>query len=122
VLASIAHAWVSTQQMITLGIGVVAHLASKEIHISKMVAKVIISALLPLPSDLALSLILLSDVADINECLVPNKCKGVCYNTPGSYRCTACPDKTQYDMTTMQCTRTRRQSLMLGEVQSPIHS
>uniref|UniRef100_A0A0D9W3E5 Protein kinase domain-containing protein n=1 Tax=Leersia perrieri TaxID=77586 RepID=A0A0D9W3E5_9ORYZ len=43
-------------------------------------------------------------------------CQGVCHNTPGSYVCTACPDRTQYDMTAMQCTRTRRQNLMLGIV------
>lgn len=79
--------------------------------------KGIITALLPLPFDLplSLSLILLSDAADINECLVPNKCKGVCHNTPGNYSCNDCPGKTQYDTTTIQCIPTRRQNLMLGK-------
>ncbi|XP_052150960.1 putative wall-associated receptor kinase-like 16 [Oryza glaberrima] len=57
-----------------------------------------------------------SPVADIDECLTPGKCKGVCQNTIGSHRCMACPDRTQYDTTTMQCTSTKRQNLILGTV------
>uniref|UniRef100_A0A0E0DC50 Protein kinase domain-containing protein n=1 Tax=Oryza meridionalis TaxID=40149 RepID=A0A0E0DC50_9ORYZ len=53
---------------------------------------------------------------DIDECLTPGKCKGVCQNTIGSHRCMACPDRTQYDTTTMQCTSTKRQNLILGTV------
>uniref|UniRef100_A0A0E0FID5 Protein kinase domain-containing protein n=1 Tax=Oryza nivara TaxID=4536 RepID=A0A0E0FID5_ORYNI len=53
---------------------------------------------------------------DIDECLTPGKCKGVCENTIGSHRCKACPNRTQYDTTTMQCTSTKRQNLILGIV------
>ncbi|VAH86271.1 unnamed protein product [Triticum turgidum subsp. durum] len=50
---------------------------------------------------------------DINECLQLNKCKGICYNTKGSFTCTECPRKTEYDPLKMQCTK-RQQPLLLG--------
>uniref|UniRef100_A0A0E0DC49 Protein kinase domain-containing protein n=1 Tax=Oryza meridionalis TaxID=40149 RepID=A0A0E0DC49_9ORYZ len=54
--------------------------------------------------------------SDIDECMTPGSCKGVCHNIVGSYRCMACPDRTQYDTTTMQCISTKRQNLILGIV------
>ncbi|KAL6843006.1 hypothetical protein ACP4OV_027319 [Aristida adscensionis] len=51
---------------------------------------------------------------DINECKTLGTCKGVCHNTIGSFYCTECPDKTQYDMIAMQCTPTKKQNLLLG--------
>uniref|UniRef100_A0A0D9ZIS2 Protein kinase domain-containing protein n=1 Tax=Oryza glumipatula TaxID=40148 RepID=A0A0D9ZIS2_9ORYZ len=53
---------------------------------------------------------------DIDECMIPGSCKGVCHNIVGSYHCMACPDRTQYDTTTMQCISTKRQNLILGIV------
>lgn len=54
-----------------------------------------------------------SGCQDINECLQPNKCKGFCHNTKGSFRCTRCPSKTKYDPLKMQCTKLN-QPLLLG--------
>ncbi|XP_045089925.1 wall-associated receptor kinase 5 [Aegilops tauschii subsp. strangulata] len=51
---------------------------------------------------------------DIDECLDPNKCKGVCHNTEGSFSCTECPRKTEYDPSKMKCTVTKQQHLLLG--------
>ncbi|TKW03606.1 hypothetical protein SEVIR_7G052300v4 [Setaria viridis] len=51
---------------------------------------------------------------DIDECLTPGICRGVCQNTVGGYYCTSCPDKTQYDTTIMHCTPIKRQNLLLG--------
>uniref|UniRef100_M8ASV7 Wall-associated receptor kinase 5 n=1 Tax=Aegilops tauschii TaxID=37682 RepID=M8ASV7_AEGTA len=52
-------------------------------------------------------------ISDINECLQPNKCKGICHNTKGSFSCTECPRKTEYDPLKMQCTK-RQQPLLLA--------
>ncbi|XP_073367475.1 wall-associated receptor kinase-like 17 [Aegilops tauschii subsp. strangulata] len=51
---------------------------------------------------------------DIDECLQPNKCKGICHNTNGSFSCTACPHKTEYDPLKMQCTKIKQEPLLLG--------
>ena len=51
---------------------------------------------------------------DINECLQPNNCKGICHNTKGSFSCTECPRKTEYDPIKMQCTKIKQQPLLLG--------
>ncbi|KAI5001288.1 hypothetical protein ZWY2020_025938 [Hordeum vulgare] len=55
-----------------------------------------------------------SGCQDIDECIQPNNCKGVCRNTAGSFFCTGCPRKTEYDPTKMQCTRRKQQTLLLG--------
>uniref|UniRef100_A0A8R7UCW9 Protein kinase domain-containing protein n=3 Tax=Triticum urartu TaxID=4572 RepID=A0A8R7UCW9_TRIUA len=55
-----------------------------------------------------------SGCRDINECLQPNSCKEICHNTEGSFNCTECPYKTQYDPFKMQCTRTKERTLLLG--------
>ncbi|TKW03620.1 hypothetical protein SEVIR_7G052800v4 [Setaria viridis] len=53
---------------------------------------------------------------DVDECeTTPGICSGLCHNTKGSYYCTPCPHKTQYDTVQMQCTQSKRQkSLLLG--------
>ncbi|XP_044447574.1 putative wall-associated receptor kinase-like 16 isoform X3 [Triticum aestivum] len=51
---------------------------------------------------------------DIDECKKQDICKGVCNNTIGTYYCTDCPGNTQYDTTTVQCTFTKKQNLLLG--------
>ncbi|XP_044985402.1 putative wall-associated receptor kinase-like 16 isoform X2 [Hordeum vulgare subsp. vulgare] len=55
-----------------------------------------------------------SGCRDINECLQPNSCKGICHNTKGSFSCTECPLKTEYDPIKMQCTKIKQQPLLLG--------
>ncbi|CAL5033095.1 unnamed protein product [Urochloa decumbens] len=58
-----------------------------------------------------------SGCQDIDECMItPGICKGVCHNTIGSYSCTSCLDKTQYDITIMRCTPIKRQNLVLGVI------
>ncbi|KAJ1274421.1 hypothetical protein BS78_05G060300 [Paspalum vaginatum] len=52
---------------------------------------------------------------DIDECLQQDICKGrVCSNIEGSFKCTECPRKTEYDPTNNQCTRTKQQVLLMG--------
>ncbi|PAN37452.1 hypothetical protein PAHAL_7G093800 [Panicum hallii] len=52
---------------------------------------------------------------DVNECIVhPNICNGTCHNIIGSYECTECPRKTEYDPVKMKCTSVKQQSLLLG--------
>uniref|UniRef100_A0A8R7UMH3 Protein kinase domain-containing protein n=1 Tax=Triticum urartu TaxID=4572 RepID=A0A8R7UMH3_TRIUA len=52
---------------------------------------------------------------DIDEC---NKtigiCEEVCNNIVGSYHCSKCPDKMEYDTTTRKCTSIKRQNIYLG--------
>ena len=55
-----------------------------------------------------------SGCRDIDECIQPNICKGICNNIEGSFFCTGCPRKTEYDPTKMQCTRRKQQTLLLG--------
>uniref|UniRef100_A0ACD5W4N6 Uncharacterized protein n=1 Tax=Avena sativa TaxID=4498 RepID=A0ACD5W4N6_AVESA len=55
-----------------------------------------------------------SGCRDINECLQPEKCKGICHNTNGSFSCTECPSKTEYDPLKMQCTKLKQQPLLSG--------
>lgn len=49
---------------------------------------------------------------DIDECLLPNNCNGICYNLEGSFRC--CPHATSFDPIGKQCTPDKRQNLLLG--------
>lgn len=52
---------------------------------------------------------------DIDECKnTRGICEEVCHNTVGSYYCSKCPDKMDYDSTTMQCTSTKRKNLFFG--------
>ncbi|XP_044951097.1 wall-associated receptor kinase-like 8 [Hordeum vulgare subsp. vulgare] len=51
---------------------------------------------------------------DIDECLAPNNCTGICLNTVGTFTCTDCPPKTEYDPTKRQCTPTKQQNLLIG--------
>uniref|UniRef100_A0A0D9ZIR6 Protein kinase domain-containing protein n=1 Tax=Oryza glumipatula TaxID=40148 RepID=A0A0D9ZIR6_9ORYZ len=107
VLASTAHACLWTQQTVTLVIVANVGLGFKETPMSKMVVKEFVAFSNSTGFQFS---------ENIDECLTPGKCKGVCQNTIGSHRCMACPDRTQYDTTTMQCTSTKRQNLILGTV------
>ncbi|VAH86270.1 unnamed protein product [Triticum turgidum subsp. durum] len=55
-----------------------------------------------------------SGYQDVDECREPNICKGICHNTEGSFNCTSCPRKTEYDAGKMRCTTTKQQTLILG--------
>ncbi|VAH70112.1 unnamed protein product [Triticum turgidum subsp. durum] len=63
--------------------------------------------------DLSTCLIRILLISDINECLLPSKCKGICRNMEGSFSCTECPRKTEYDPIKMLCTK-RQQPLLLA--------
>ncbi|RLM79674.1 Wall-associated receptor kinase 4 [Panicum miliaceum] len=57
----------------------------------------------------------LNCTADIDECLVPNSCNGICQNTPGSYKCTSCPHGKEFDSTKRRCAiSTKQRNLFLG--------
>ncbi|CAL4968315.1 unnamed protein product [Urochloa decumbens] len=53
---------------------------------------------------------------DIDGCLEPNDCKGVCHNTPAGYSCTRCPPGEVFEPTyTRKCVRpTKTHNLVLG--------
>ncbi|VAI52617.1 unnamed protein product [Triticum turgidum subsp. durum] len=52
---------------------------------------------------------------DIDECKnTRDICEEVCHNTTGSYYCSKCLDKMDYDSTTMQCTSTKRKNIFSG--------
>ena len=54
-------------------------------------------------------------IPDIDECKkTPGICKGICHNDIGSYHCMECPDKTEYDVTAMQCVSRKKQNLLIG--------
>lgn len=53
---------------------------------------------------------------DIDECLQPNICKGICHNIEGGFYCTTCPQNTEYDTTQMQCTATTQHILLSGVI------
>ncbi|XP_037408049.1 uncharacterized protein LOC119270179 isoform X2 [Triticum dicoccoides] len=40
---------------------------------------------------------------DTDECRQPDKCKGICQNTFGSYTCTSCPHGTDFNSATGKC-------------------
>ncbi|XP_047080367.1 wall-associated receptor kinase 4-like [Lolium rigidum] len=51
---------------------------------------------------------------DVDECLLPNSCAGICHNTIGGFYCSHCPHKTEYDAGKMKCSPTKQQNLLLG--------
>ncbi|CAO2200088.1 unnamed protein product [Urochloa humidicola] len=53
---------------------------------------------------------------DIDECKIPDSCRGVCQNVPGSYKCTPCPNKTQYDPVKSLCTPIKELNIVLPGV------
>ncbi|XP_062225340.1 wall-associated receptor kinase 1-like isoform X2 [Phragmites australis] len=53
---------------------------------------------------------------DVDECLQPKSCNGTCHNIIGSFQCTECPHKTEYDPVKMQCTSVKQGNLLLGVI------
>uniref|UniRef100_A0A0E0C1W8 Protein kinase domain-containing protein n=1 Tax=Oryza meridionalis TaxID=40149 RepID=A0A0E0C1W8_9ORYZ len=51
---------------------------------------------------------------DIDECLIPNDCKGMCHNQAGGYSCTRCPHGTSFDPAERKCTSTKQHNIVLG--------
>ncbi|KAJ1280063.1 hypothetical protein BS78_04G203800 [Paspalum vaginatum] len=52
---------------------------------------------------------------DIDECLVPKICNGICKNTRGSYKCTPCPHGKEFDSIKGRCVISAKQrNLILG--------
>ncbi|OQU85360.1 hypothetical protein SORBI_3004G223500 [Sorghum bicolor] len=52
---------------------------------------------------------------DIDECLLPNYCNGICENIPGSYKCTLCPHNKEYDSIKGRCViSTKQRNLLMG--------
>uniref|UniRef100_A0A0E0CNS2 Protein kinase domain-containing protein n=1 Tax=Oryza meridionalis TaxID=40149 RepID=A0A0E0CNS2_9ORYZ len=52
---------------------------------------------------------------DIDECLQPNSCNGICKNLPGSHSCTPCPHGKEFDRTKGRCiTSAKKRNLILG--------
>ncbi|XP_037482162.1 wall-associated receptor kinase 4-like [Triticum dicoccoides] len=49
---------------------------------------------------------------DVDECLDPKNCEGTCHNIIGDFIC--CPPRTKYDPKKMQCTTTKKKTLVIG--------
>uniref|UniRef100_J3LF21 Protein kinase domain-containing protein n=1 Tax=Oryza brachyantha TaxID=4533 RepID=J3LF21_ORYBR len=52
---------------------------------------------------------------DIDKCLQPNSCNGICINYPGGYNCTKCPQGKEFDQTKRRCiTSAKKHNLFVG--------
>ncbi|PWZ53065.1 Wall-associated receptor kinase 3 [Zea mays] len=50
---------------------------------------------------------------DIDECLIPNKCNGICHNFDGGFNCTSCPHGKEYDPKKQKCVMSAKQRILI---------
>lgn len=50
---------------------------------------------------------------DIDECLIPNKCNGICHNFDGGFNCTSCPHGKEYDPKNHKCVMSAKQRILI---------
>ncbi|KAJ1277657.1 hypothetical protein BS78_04G020300 [Paspalum vaginatum] len=56
-----------------------------------------------------------NNCTDIDECLIPNKCNGICKNFNGGFNCTSCSHGKEYDPKKHRCVMSAKQrTLVLG--------
>ncbi|XP_008663441.1 wall-associated receptor kinase 5 isoform X2 [Zea mays] len=54
-----------------------------------------------------------NNCTDIDECLIPNKCNGICYNFDGGFNCTSCPHGKEYDPKNHKCVMSAKQRILI---------
>ncbi|KAL5681867.1 hypothetical protein ACJX0J_008252, partial [Zea mays] len=54
-----------------------------------------------------------NNCTDIDECLIPNKCNGVCHNFDGGFNCTSCPHGKEYDPKKHKCVMSAKQRILI---------
>ncbi|XP_008663174.1 wall-associated receptor kinase 3 isoform X2 [Zea mays] len=54
-----------------------------------------------------------NNCTDIDECLIPNKCNGICHNFDGGFNCTSCPHGKEYDPKNHKCVMSAKQRILI---------